>query len=610
MRKFVTVDKITEYNTAYDSTNAPESVLVSGSQNVLIDARQGKVKKTKRYTRLGVANTALTPVRNAWTWNNSTGKELPQRFYDDELEVYLGTIDGVTVDAWTRVKSGLSTTKTLRPAIWWDAVENIDLQLMVQGDTNIYEWNGAVAVIDSITATTITKKSTTTFAQNRFYTSRNKTVVCVRTGTEYTYTGGEDTTTLMGIADTTGLIAGDVLIQKLLTDANKPSATRTNDTIFVWENQVILGSFDDNEIYVSQNDDYDDFTYSAPRIAGEGGLLTLDSSSAGFGELGSNLIVFSGRDSVYKANHKEIAVGTTLTETLEVKKLDAGAEQGALSPDCIFLVGGYLVYISNEPSLRMLDNPDSINSFNPKILSDPIKPDFDAEDFTDAFGIWWKGSAYISSPVNSRLYILEFTRDANGELKRFWQPPQIFPVRAFSIIGGDLYIHSNSVPETYKLFDGYSDTGSDDSKLPVNCVAAYSYRNFANRSMQKNFDEIYVEGEISPATRELELTLNYNYGGYTQKISKMIDGTDESILEESIEGVSLGQESLGVQPIGGSSDAPPESRKFRVIFEVPREDFNEVQFIFSNADIDTFFSILSTGLNAVASPRKQINIKQ
>lgn len=714
MRDFKLVQNIEGYVTAYDPTNAPDNILISGSQNVLIDGRNGKVKMRKGYTRLGVANEAMTPIRNAFTWTNSSGVELPQRFYDDELEVYLGTVDTTVKNAWTRVANGWDTTEVLRSAIWWDATENIDLQLMVIGDDKIYEWGGGVAVASAISAATvteagdasnqlslwsisgatssntnafvlywklvdaagtrtvsvyknsdgaagnlvaegsrvgdgaitlaaqnasgltgavtvaysgddttlaantltltysITKGGTDTFAQARFYTTRNKTLVNTRTGYEFTYTGGEDTTILTGVTPATNvdIVAGDVLIQKMVTHDNEPADGRNNDTIAVFENQLILGSFDDNEVYISKNSDFTDFAYSAPRVAGEGGLLTLDAPSSGLGSIGQNLICFAGKDSIFRARYQEIAVGNTLAETLVVKKLETGSNQGSISPDSIVSMGSSLAYVSNEPTVRVMDDPDSDSGTNLRIMSDPIKPDFDAEDFTGAMGLWFKNALYITSPVNSRMYILEIVGTPDGKVKRFWQPPQLLPVGAMTIIGGNLHGHSNANAESYKLFDGYSDINSNDDKLPIVAVATYSYRNYGNRDLLKNFDEFYVEGEISPSTEELNLTLNYNYGGYLGTITKVIDGTDEDILEESIEGVSLAQESLGVQPLGGSSTAPPTARKFRVIFEVPREDFNDIQPIFSCSGSDKYFSILACGPNVVVSTRKSINIKK
>ncbi len=609
MREFKLIEKILAYITADDPNNTNPRYLITGSQNVLI-SRNLSVHSRQGYSRLGAANSALTPIRKGLTWNSSTGLELPIRQYDDELEVYLGTVDTYAINAWTRITNGLSTTEIMRADLWWDTGENLDLFLYILGDANIYEWGGGVAVVSSITATTVTKKGTSTFAQNRFYANRNMTFVCVRTGTEYTYTGGSGTTALTGIADTAGLQENDILIQKIITNSNKPVASHANDTILTFENQLVIGSFDDNEVYISQNDSYTDFTYSAPRIAGEGGLLALDGPSGGFGVLSSNLLAFAGRNSIFKAEYAQITVGTTLTETLKVKKLKSGINQGSQSSDCIVPIGNALIYLSYEPAIRLLEQPEDIEGPQLKTLSNPIKPDFDAETWTNAQGLWYKNAFYISSPVNSKLYILEFIEDADGNLRRFWQPPQILPVRSLAVISDDLHGHSNSVAETYKLFDGYSDVNSSDDKLPINAVAAFAYNDYGKKALLKNFDEFLVEGYISPSTKDLLLTLKYDYGGYTQNVERTIDGTDEDILEDFVSGVSLGQAPLGQEPIGGSASVPSDARKFSVNFEIAREDFTRLQVQLSSNEIDRYWAILSFGENVVLSKRiKTINNK-
>src|SRR3990167_9675558 len=106
--RFDIIDEVKGYESSPDPTNTSPHTLVSGSQNVLIN-RQRKVQSRGGYTRLGAANSALTAIRSALTWHNSTGGELPIRFYDDELEVYLGTVDGIDVDSWTRIADSWST---------------------------------------------------------------------------------------------------------------------------------------------------------------------------------------------------------------------------------------------------------------------------------------------------------------------------------------------------------------------------------------------------------------------------------------------------------------------------------------------------------------------
>lgn len=623
MQKFSLAEETLGYYTSQDESNTDFRYLVGGSKNVLIDY-QKKVKSRSGYTRLGAGNTALTDIRNAWTWQTSTGQERPMRFYDDELEVYLEDIDGVTIDAWTRVRSGWSTTELLRSNIlkggnggWFDATERIDLCLMVIGDANIYEWSGGVAVVSSLTAVTITKAGTTTWAQSRFYTSRNQTVVCVRTGTEYTYSGGTNTLTLTGIADTTGLVAGDILVQKIVTYTNEPIANHTNHFITNFENQIVIGSEDDNEVYASKNSSFTDFSQSSPRAAGEGFLLTLDNPTRAITSLGSNLLIGAGKSVIFKVVFEQLAIGATVAETAKIKRLDVGVNQGFLNQESIVPVGNTIFFLTNEVALRTIEDPDNLTGVNPKTLSNPIKPDFDAEDWDGAFGMWYKNSLFYSAPDNSRLYMLNFVEDADGKLFRFWNPPQVLPVGPTSLIEIDgvqqLYGHSNVVPETYLLFDGASDGQYVDmpveDKLPIEYRAVFAYNDYKKKGVLKNFDEYHVEGEITTSTVDLELILRYDFDGITQQITKTIDGSNEDILEGQVGLNSLAQQSLAVNPLGGLLYPPEDARRFRVTFEIAKEDFFELQTEFYLNDVDKFFSILTHGANATMSKRKPINIR-
>jgi len=622
MDKFFLAEETLGYTTSPDPSNTDFRFLANGSKNVLIDY-QKKVKSRSGYTRLGAANTALTPTRNSWSWETSTGFKAPMRFYDDELEVYLGTVDTEEIDAWKRVRSGWSTAEMLRMATWFDTTESLDFAVFVNGDDNLYAWNGAVAVVSSVTSNTITKKGTTTFAQNRFFTASNRTLINVRTGTEFTYTGGEATTTLTGVSgDPTAdvMVAGDILVQKVITTADKPSANRNNDTIYSFQNQLVIGSNDDEEVYISKNTDYTDFAFSSPRTPGEGALLTLTDPMIGAISLGSSLVIFAGRSEIFKAEYQQLEVGSALTETINIKKLDVGVDQGLLNPECLVPIGNSVAYLTNETTLRLISSPDDIEGINPRTFSNPIKPDFDAEDWSNAQGMWYKNVLYFSAPANSRVYMLNFVEDADGKIKRFWNPPQILPVRAFSLIdlddgnGQQLYGHSNSIPESYLLFDGASDQQYDGmavaDKIPIDAKAVFAYNNYKQRGLLKNFDEYYIDGEITPNTSDLICEIKYDFDGATQMIEKIIDGTDEDILEGSVGFNSLAQQSLAINPMGGLLNAPSDARRFRTIFEISKEDFFEMQVSFSTNDVDRYWAIISHGSNAKLSNRKAINIKK
>jgi hypothetical protein len=611
MQNYALAEETTGYVTVEDETNTDVHHLVTGSKNTLID-QQKKIRSRPGYTRLGASNTALTPVRSQYSWATSQGSNLPIRSYDDELEVYLGTVDNTAINAWTRVKDSWSTTEILRFATWYDSTNIIDVLVFSQGDTNLYEWSGAVAVVGSISdGTHITKAGTTTWAQNRFYTTGTKKMLCVRTGTEYTYTSGETSTTLV-VSDSTGLVAGDILVQKIVTRSNAVSSARNNDAIFTFENQLFVGSNDDETVSISKNSSYYDFAYSTPRVSGEGGILTLTDPARGFGNLAGNVLVFCGPSAAFKVIYKQITVGSVLTESLTALPLKSiGANQGLFNAECILPVGNSLVYLSNEPTLRMLD-PSILTADDAqlKTLSTPIKPDFDNEDFTGAAMGWAKNAVHLAAPANSHVYILQYLEDANGRLLRFWQPPQVLPIRCFSLINDSIHGHSNAVPETYVLYDGLSDTASDDTKLPIEAVAAFAYNDYKKRAVLKTFDEYFVEGEINPGTNDLLNTLNYDFGGQTQMTQNTIDGSDEDILEGSVGYNSLAQQSLGQQSLAGLLNPPADARKFNVIFEIAREDFLKLQPIFSTNEVDRYWAITAHGANATLSPRKTTHIRK
>ncbi len=429
---------------------------------------------------------------------------------------------------------------------------------------------------------------------------------------------GAGSDTLTGISDTTGLIPGDIIVQKVVIETTTPTSGRQNDTIFSFENQIILGSEKDEKVYGSHNDDHTDFAFSAPREAGEGFVLTLTDSTRAINSLGSLLVIFSGRSSIFKVQFEQLTVGTSIAETVQVKKLDTGIDQGALNHECVIPVGNALAYLSNEVALRVINNPEDLTGIDPSTLSNPIKPDFDAEDWEGAKGTWFKNVLLFSTKNTSRTYMLNYIEDADGKLSRFWNPPQILPINAFSTIdvglGQELYGHSNAVPETYKLFDGLSDGQYEgmpvEEKLPIHAIAERVYNDYGKRAVYKSFDEFYSEGEIISNTTELGVTLKYEFEGSTQIIERTIDGSDEDILEGEVGFNSLAQRSLATQPLAGFLNTPPNARRYRVVFEVAKEDFHQIGIRYESNGVDLFWRVTADGTNATLSPRKNTRIRK
>lgn len=765
---FLLAEETLGYQTSDDPSNADKRLLVAPSQNMLINY-QKKVQTRGGYTRLGSAASGIAyNVKNGWTWNSSSGLQIPQRNSNTSLKAYISTLDGTVVNDWKTITSIFSATKKLRPALWFDSTEGEDTEVMVDGDQNLYEWNGAMAIAASatnsggtdtiqlrgnnvlltsfaisysvtsspavtssynnlvgtslnaaiailglvtanpgngdiltltingtavtvqfvtaigstagnvligannvatvanllgllqnpgttnttqvaltsgnqtlvgyMTTTTsgsITKAGTTTFAKNRFYNTRNMVLRNLRTGTVYAYSGGNagtNSTTLSGIAgDTTTIMAGDILVQEIVTTPNKPTLSPyTNDVIFGFQNQIAIGSYNSNVAYLSKNTDYKDFTFSAVRTPGQGAQFILDAPISAINALGSALLMFAGLSSIFEIQFEQSTIvvnnASVVTETAKVVKLMTGIRQGALNHECVIPVGNQLAYLTNEVALRVINNPQNLVGLQPTSFSNPIKPDFDAETWdANSFLFWYKNVLFCNTPTTQHQYMLNFIEDADGRIERYWNPPLTFPIGAMSVInsgaGDVLHGHSNAIDETYLLFDGNSDgqyAGMPiNMKLPIHCVAAYAYddtifvrrRQIKLRSELKNFDEYYIEGEIVPNVIDLLLGLDYDFQGSQLHIERTIDGSNPLILEGLVPQNSLAQSANGGQPLGGLLNIPVNAQKFRIVFEMAKEDYFTLQPTFSSNEIDRYWSIIAQGPNAAISKRKATNIR-
>ena len=600
--KFFLVEKVRGYWTKPDKTNMDPRYLVGGSQNVIINDQE-RVGTRGGYELFGAANTAENPVESSFDWETSHAETIHLRGLSDELQFYAGTVGGVEFNEWTVLKDGW-TAVDFCFTTWWDTGEDIDLLLFVNGGDKIYDWSGATASLASATSNTITKNGTTTWAQERFLTSGTRQVII--NGTTYTYTGGETTTTLTGVTpDPSGEAADSLVFQAIRENDNQPADGVINDGISVLNNQVHVGSNQSREIYISKDSDFTDYTYGTPRVMGEGGLVVMDNVWRGFARQQDNMYIASGQDDWYEVRFEKLEISSgAVAETITVNKLQTQSGQAARSQDLIAEAGDYVIFINFNNEAMMLGKMESLEEPSLLSLSDPIKPDFDDEDFTGGHIKPHKNRIYISAPANDNVYIVETRQRSDGELERFWQSPQVLPVGKFMVRSGDIYGHSSAVSETYKLF-----TGTNDNSKSFRAVAALVYRSYGRRDMLKILDEWLTEGYIS-ANTTLTMKLRYEWGGATQELEYDIDGADDDILfEPAVEG-ALGDSPLGDSPLGDQLDEDAGNPKFRVVQGIACQDFFEIQVVFETDEVDYQWQILATGGNVRFSVNKPISIQK
>lgn len=395
-----------------------------------------------------------------------------------------------------------------------------------------------------------------------------------------------------------GITVGDAVIQVPVignSTTNSNAALPTNytfDLISTLANQVWYGSLTSTIVYVSKTNNYYDSRFSLPqRLPAEGALLNLDATCVGFSPQGTQMYVSSGLTQWWlSATFQQTVVVSgisTPTETLYLQRLKTATGQGAQSQALIARFKNSLCYVSNEPIINLFGLVANILN-DPQItnLSDPIKYDVDAYNFAGGQTFYFNYFIYVTIPKMGvvRMYNVN---------KEYWESPQLLPVSRFYVVGNKLYGHNALTNESYQLFTGYNDNGN-----PINAVAAFPYvsQEGGEANQKKSFNKHYTEGYIAGNTL-LTLTINYDFGGFSGNYSTNISGANKAIVFNKITDGSLGENTLGTQPVGTILNLPnqPVNPKFRVINTFPRTNCFEYQIVYSSNDIDQQWQLLRLG---------------
>lgn len=617
-REFQLVSKFPlSYRNREDITNLPPGVLIVGSQNVLTNVSE-RIQIRKGYTVDGAISSVIAPVKSSFQWDTRGNSQrhlragfLTSAGNDGKLQYRFVSSTGVVT--WVDLLTSLTST-SFNFTSFWDDTEQLRVALMVNGASNIIEWNGASTTFASATATTLTKQGTDTWGASGFYTTANKSIVVG--GVTATYTGGEGTTTLTGVSvDFSAVTVGTEIHQSPVTTANSSMtgipSTFANALISTLNNQVYVGSLTNPKYYISKFGNYKDYSFSSPRTPTEGATGTLDGNLVGFIAQEEFMYITAGKDLWYKTGFTKSADLTT--ETYDVNRLKTNPQQAAQSQALISKMKNNVIFISGEPTLDELGRLDNIGATTGSIaitpqtnnISDPIKLDFDQYDFTGGSVFYNKYYIYVSIPTEQivRIYNL---------ITKSWEAPQNLPITSFYTVNGELYGHSAQTSESYKLFTGYADrvyTGF--TGFPIDMKAVFSFQNYGTRFSLKKATSMYVEGYIN-ANTTANVSISYELDGCQTVKNFDIVGSDSQIVCLNTSEDSLGKSSLGKIKLGGGGSSsltglPP---KFRVEKTFSNTNFFECSIAFEVLGVDNRLEIIAFGLNASGASEEPTYIRQ
>ncbi len=601
------------YRNREDVTNLPPGVLIVGSQNVLTNVSE-RVQIRQGYSLDGNTSSVDAGVMASFDWLTRGNNErhlraggLTSAGNDGDLQFrFIDPVSG-TVE-WISLMFNL-TSVAFNFTTFWRTDENLRVCLFVDGSSNIYEWNGAVTTIASTTGNTITINGTDTWEDTGFYTTGDKKVTI--NGTVYTYTAGESTTTLTGVTpDPSAEPVDSIAFQTAITTAvssftNGPPTTFACGLIKVLNNQIFLGALNSSVLWISKVNDYTDYGSSTPRQTGEGATLILDSQLVALEPQENYMYVSAGQDLWYNVNFEvqTSTVGVTY-EQVNALPLKTGRQQGALSQAFVSHMKNDIIVVTNEPTVDAFGRVEGVlTTPQQSNLSDPIKLDMDSYDFTDGSIFYWRYFILVAIPKEGIVRIFNLNT-------KNWEAPQTLPISHFYIVEGELYGHSYSTFESYKLFDGYADRVYDGfTGFPIQANWVFSFENYGSRHSLKKATKLYTEGYIN-ANTTMGARITYELDGCKVVKDFSLDGSDSQFVCLVQSAGSLGKVSLGKQKLGGDAtgsiqNLPPKYRWFPTFTNT---DFFECSISFSVLGTNNRMELLAFGL-AVA-PSAEIPVQK
>lgn len=601
------------YRQREDITNLPPGVLIKGSQNVLTNVSE-RVQVRQGYSVDGDVSTVIAPILSSFDWLTRINSEVHLRAgfltsagNDGKVQYRYVASDGTVT--WRDLVTGLAST-SFNYTTFWDTSETLREGLFVNGNGNIYQWNGAVTTVASSTANTITKSGTNTWSDAGFYVGTSPRTIVVG-GSPFTYTGGETSTTLTGVSpNAAGITIGAVAHQQVIVTATStftgPPATFKPNLISVLNNQIFIASTTQSVVWISKVNSYIDYSESTPRQTGEGATLILDQNIVGFIPQESFMYTSAGQDLWYNINFQlqTSTVGVTY-EQVNAQLLTNGRQQGAMSQAFLSHIKNDIIVATFETTIDTFGRVEtSLATPQTTNISDPIKLDIDSYDFTDGSIFYYRYYIYVAVPKEGLILAYNMT-------SKTWDPPATIPVSRFYIVNGDLYGHSYNTSESYKLFTGYADrvyTGFAGYPIPADMV--FSYESYGSRHTFKRSDALYLEGYIS-ANTTLVPAVTYELDGCSTVKMLEVDGSDTQIVCIPTSEGGLGSESLGKQKLGGAGGSssiqnlPP---KFRAKLTFNNTDFFEASISLSILGVNQNFQLLAFGLNVSQSPQESVKI--
>jgi hypothetical protein len=494
---------------------------------------------------------------------------------------------------------------------------------------------GATIAITALqTASTITKQGTNTWAQEGFYqptaTTAQKFVSIG--GTNYAYQYGTDTTTLTGVTPdptSSGYAAGAIIHQSptQITIAGLPGILSTFGPTVIGtgkSNQMYVGSSTSNNLYISKVNNFTDYTFTMPtRLVGEGNLIPLDAAPTKFIPLENRNDTSTYDMYISEGMDRWAVIRSTLSSDLTAERqehirLKVAPLQGAKSERLACKMKNHIAFVGNDNVanffgyLSYQQIPELVD------FSHSVIDDMKGYDLTDASIFYHRNYIYVTVPKAGLIRVFNMTdqtqqqtssirgvEDVDADQPWFWESPVTYPISGFYTVLGELYGHSYTSSESYRLFTGGSLNGQQ-----IDASAYFAFDDKGDRTQNKGSNEIYVEGYIKQNTK-LNTSIIGDLNSFQTGQTVVIDGSDNTIVAYGSGGNAIGKNPIGSKPFGGTdtttSTLPAWFHVIKTYVQVP--SYLE-QIVFATKGVDLDWQLLTFGTNATMTAEGDNDIRQ
>lgn len=535
-------------------------------------------------------------VGSLHTFRKRDGVNLMMKAIDDGSSVTLQYYNSDVGD-WEVLKDSYTTGNTFGFA---DHNTNVDQTGYVYFGNSVEpysRWTGNVSVITSdITSGDATINVDSTL----LYPSSGTIVFC---GEEHAYSSKATTTFSLTGTASTNCATGRGVTQAV---EEFPAAPRGNILLVLNTRMFVAGVASTTQaLYYSQIADASDFTFSAPRVATDGGIINMPEGGGGITALAVDEKVMY----VFKRNIIKSVTFTQDGEDLPViepiKPYDGRSQTvGAINQRSVFAGGNGIFFITPNNEIMNIGRVPDVDYPQVVPISDVIKPTTDALDFRFSVGAFWKNKAYFAAKSAAN------TLDKNDVIlvwnteRLAWESPVVgIPVNEFTIarygVDEELYFGHNSEPNIYQI---------NNSRVDDQYGFAANWRSreetFGVPHYLKSIDMFYVEGYIDENTT-LNISLLLDENGVTQTFSTEVVGSEISDYIFFADAYNLfGFHPFGYERFGGNEDFTGQ-KKFRIYFArgVDRIPFHSLQIEFASDGQSQNWEILRYGFSVMVQPQ-------